>query len=119
MSNYHLQWTAVRAKSTVEIVVTPEDGIAVSGHVRIVTVGAPDDVRELARADLVPSWKHTMAAGQSIDMTLRFVYHTQATSKVAVAGKARNPDQSIHPADYNEAYDGSDEDVTHVYVWVN
>lgn len=119
MPNYHLQWTDVSENSTIEIAVTPADGIAVSGHVRISTKGKPEDVRELKRVDLVPSWKYTMAADQNIDMNLRFVFHTSAVSKVDVIGKVRKPNGSVHQSDCTETYSGSEEDVTHVYVWVN
>ncbi len=119
MPNYHLQWTAASEDSTIEIVVTPADGIAVSGHVRISTKGKPDDVMELKRVDLVPSWKYAIAADQTIDMNLRFVFHTSAVSKADVIGKVRKLDGSVHQTDYTETYSGSEEDVTHVYVWVN
>lgn len=115
----HLTWDTAGKDFTVAIDVTPDSGIAVSGHLVITTTSKPDVVRELAYDDLVPSWSHTMDSDQTVHMTLMFVFHTDATSTVRIAGECRSPEGVKHQTDYSEPCSGKRDDIAHAYVWVN
>jgi hypothetical protein len=114
--NYLLYWDSVEAGYRVNIQVTPDDGIEVRGIVTFVIPGSPDITGSLGYNDLVPQWSHTLAANESVHMTVVFTYHTTALSTAKVDAECRTNTTTVHQKSYHEQYPGQRGDEKFVLI---
>jgi hypothetical protein len=120
MPDYILAWDKVAENYVVSLDIAPDEGVSVTGILRVTTDGVQGAEQQLGYSALVPKWSRTVGATESFHLTVTFGFHTKAISAAKLTATCRRPDGAIYDGPpYDEVYEGQHEVIADVYIQVN
>jgi hypothetical protein len=106
-------WDGTGLGYTINVGIAPDDGVAVTAVLQRMFMSKAPTNESLMHDQLVPAWHHTLDAGETTALTLRFEYLTSAVVNVHVHAVCRTDTGAQHQQPLDDDYAGQQGEVQH------